>query len=113
MGKRGYDPKEKQSSTLSNARVLELMFDYNFAVQGLSVPVQPKPTTRRAVSQAQRRFGECAHISSSGESVFLCGKHVETQEAVEDICIKLSNMLGIGEREALYKMTGIPELKPT
>lgn len=112
MGKRGYDPHEKQSSTISNAKVLVLMETYNFAVQMLPRPVNPKASVRHAVAKAKRQFGEYAHISTTGESVFFCGAHVEKSTPVTDVPVKLSNMLGIGEQEALYKATGIPELNP-
>jgi hypothetical protein len=112
MGKRGYNPFEKQSSPISNARVITLMAEYNFAVQTLDAPVIVKKSTRHAVLSAQRQFGASAHISTTGESVFFEGQHVLTGQTVRDICVKLSNMLGIGEREAIYKATGIPELNP-
>ena len=112
MPKKGFNPFEKQSSTISNTRVIDLMHEYNFAVQELPKPVEAKKSVRHAVESAKRRFGECAHISSSGESVFFSGNHVQTQRPVCDIRVKLSNMLGIGECEALFKLTGIPELNP-
>ena len=113
MPKRGYNPFEKQSSPISNAQVLSLMGAYNFEVQELSEPIIPKTSDRKAVASAKREFGERAHISKTGESVFFQGRHVETRHAVTDIRVRISNMLGIGEREALYALTGIPELKPT
>lgn len=112
MGKRGYDPKEKQSSTISNRQVLELMAHYQFAVQRVATPVEAKASVRKAVNDAKRQFGEYAAISASGESVLFMGEHVETHHPVRDIRVKLSHMLGIGEQKELYKLTGIPELKP-
>ena len=104
---------DKQSSTISNARVIELMKQYEFAVQLAEKPVEPKTSVRHAVNAAKRQFGEKAAISSSGESVLFTGKHVETKAYMTNIRVKISNMLGIGEQENLYYLTGIPELKPT
>ncbi len=112
MPKKGYNPFEKQSSTTSNEQVLNLMAEYNFAVQRLGTPVEPRATTRSAVNSAKRKFGDFAHISASGESVFFQGNHVESGRPVRDVCVKLSNMLGLGELKALYRATGIPELNP-
>lgn len=112
MSKHGFNPMEKQSSTISNAKVLSLMAEYNFVVQTLPQPVEEKKSVGKAIRSAKRQFGECAHISASGESVFFQGNHVEMKYPVKDIRVKLSNMVGIGEREALYKVTGIPELNP-
>jgi hypothetical protein len=112
MGKRGYDPMEKQSSTMSNRQVIELLKHYNFVVGVLERPVEPKKSVRAAVYEAQRMFGQFAHISNTGESVFFVGNNVTNGGRV-NVCVNLSNMLGIGEREALLKATGIPEFAPT
>lgn len=113
MGKRGYNPMEKQSSTMSNAKLFNLLAVNGFELQVLEKPIEAKKSVRHAVLAAQRAYGENVHISASGESVFFTGQHVETKQTVNDIRVKLSNMLGIGERDALYKLTGIPELKVT
>lgn len=110
--KKGYNPFEKQSSTLSNNQVLDLMGHYNFEVQTLPKPVEIKKAFRHAIMGAMRQFGENAHISNTGESVFFAGQNVITGQSVRDVRVKLSNMLGIGEQEALYKITGIPEFNP-
>jgi hypothetical protein len=112
MAKKGSNPFEKQSSTISNAQVLSLMAKYNFAVQTLPKPVEEKKSVGSAVRSAKRQFGQFAHISNSGESVFFQGQHVENKCLVSDIRVKLSNMVGLGELEALYKATGIPQLNP-
>ncbi len=112
MGKRGYDPHEKQSSTISNAQVLSLMAEYNFEVQGVEKPVVAKASVRKAVASAKRQFGEYAHISTTGESAFFAGNHAVTGHPVRDVRVKLCNMLGLGELKALYESTGIPEFKP-
>ena len=112
MPKKGYNPFEKQSSTVSNAQVLNLLATYNFVVQELPKPVEEKKSVGKAIRSAKRQFGEYAHISNSGESVFFQGTHVENKGPVNNIRVKLSNMVGIGELEALYKATGIPELNP-
>lgn len=112
MSKKGFNPLEKQSSTISNAQVLSLMAAYNFAVQTLAKPVEEKKSVGSAVRSAKRQFGEFAHISNTGESVFFQGRHVENKCAVSNIRVKLSNMVGLGELEALYKATGIPQLHP-
>lgn len=112
MPAKGYNPFEKQSSTISNAQVLSLMDRYNFEVQKLPEPIVEKKSVGKAIRSAKRQFGECAHISASGESVFFEGAHVESGRPVRDVCVKLSNMLGLGELKALYQATGIPELNP-
>lgn len=112
MGIRGYDPREKQSSPMSNATVLSLLEHYEFAVQRTETPVVPKATTKKAVKAAQNKFGIDADISQSGESIHFMGQHFETKSTVRDVRVKLSNMLGLGELKALYEATGIPEFKP-
>lgn len=112
MGIRGYDPHEKQSSTMSNATVLKLMETYNFAVQELDKPVVEKKSVGKAIRSAKRQFGEHAHISTTGESAFFAGNHAVTGHPVRDVRVKLCNMLGLGELKALYEATGIPEFKP-
>ncbi len=111
MGKKGYDPHEKQSSTMSNRQVIDLLKEYGFAVGKVSPPVEAKKSVRAAVADAKKLLGEFAHISQTGESAFFVGKNVNAGEPAH-VRVKLSNMLGLGEKDALYKLTGIPELAP-
>ena len=112
MSKRGHNPYEKQSSTISNAKVIDLMGQYKFAVQTLDTPIEAKKSVRHAVAEAKRKFGEFAAISATGESILFEGLHFVSKRPVHDIRVKLSNMLGIGEQVTLFTATGIPELNP-
>lgn len=106
MGKRGYDPHEKQSSTMSNKEALELLFANHFRVATVSRIPDVKAAFRKEVYAARRQFGEDADISNTGRSVHLVGNHLETGEPVS-VHLKISNMLGLGERDELLKKTGI------
>ena len=109
MGKKGYDPHEKQSSTMSNKQALELLLANDFAVATVSKIPDVKAAFRKEVYAARRQFGEDADISNTGRSVRLVGNHLETGELVREVHIKLSGMLGLGERDELLKKTGIAE----
>ncbi len=106
MGKKGYDPHEKQSSTMSNKEALALLLAHDFAVATVSRIPDIKKAYRKAVADARREFGVNADISITGQSVRLVGNHLETGEPVS-IHLKTSNMLGLGERKALLDKTGI------
>lgn len=110
MGKKGYNPYEKQSSTLSANDLIKILLANDFEVATRDTPIETKTAYRKDVAAAKRQFGECADISITGRSVTMVGRHVETGQMMADIRVPLSGMLGIGERDALFKKTGIPEL---
>ena len=110
MGKRGYDPHEKQSSTMSAKELLKILLANDFAVAMRPQPVEIKKAYRKEVTAAMRQFGECADISITGRSVTMVGSHLKTKQIVDDLRVPLSGMIGIGEHDAIYRKTGIPEL---
>jgi hypothetical protein len=114
MGKRGYDPKEKQSSTMSNELALDILLSekHGFVVARYSVVPEISTAFRKAVKAARARFGDNAMISRTGRSITLTGVNRVTGDYVQDLRLGLSDMLGIGEKDALYKLTGIPEFAP-
>ncbi len=106
MGKKGYDPHEKQSSTMSNKEALALLLANDFAVATVSRIPDVKAAFRKEIYAARRQFGEDADISNTGRSVRLVGNHLKTGEPVS-VYLKTSNMLGLGERDELLAKTGI------
>lgn len=113
MGKRGYNPMKKQSSTMSNEQALDILSNkYGFVVACYSEPPEISTAFRKAVKAARARFGANAMISRKGQSITLTGINRVSGDYVHDLRLGLSGMMGIGEKNALYELTGIPEFGP-
>lgn len=103
MPKKGYNPFEKQSSTMSNRQLLAQLLANGFEVATRDVPTNDcdiKTAYRKEVRSALREFGAAADISITGRSVRLTNGDVEVE-------VKLSGMLGTGELAAIQQRTGL------
>lgn len=103
MPKKGYNPHEKQSSTMSNRQLLAELLANGFEVATRDVPIHDRDIKKaygKDVRAALREFGAAADVSITGRSVRLTNGDV-------DVEVKLSNMLGIGELAAIEHKTGL------
>jgi hypothetical protein len=112
MGKKGYNPFEKQSSTISANTALKTLLAHGFEIARVSqiehignMRVVDRPNVKKARAQ----LGVDAEISRTGLSFFVIGFNAVSNVQVK-VDLPIKGMLGLGALKAIQDKTGI-ELK--